>query len=158
MRRFHKSIGPFASPPWVLVLVLGWLMSGLTPRFAVAESPPRLWRPVTADKKDPNVEILLAMLDLICALLGCDSGGDPLAPTPMLGEPLLPAYAVAEMNDQINAYGSLGPLPSLSPEQRAQGRSDASSFLGFLGANSYLVPDGLRNSYSNMLSGLINDL
>jgi len=105
------------------------------------------------------MEILLAFIDLICALLSCDTGGAPLTPTPMLtSDRSLPPQAEAEMVDQINAYNATGPLPTLTPAERAKGRDDASTFLGFLQDNPYLVPDPLRNAYCGMLSGLINDL
>ena len=158
MRKSHKSIGPTVSPPWVLVLGLGWLVLGPTARFAVAEQPPRLRLPATATSNGTKEEILLAFLELICALLDCDASGPPLAPTPLMSNQSFSPQAEAEMVDQINAYNASGPLPTLTSGQRSQGRSDASAFLVFLHDNPFLVSDPLRNAYCGMLTGLINDL
>lgn len=159
MHQSHKSIGHFVSPLLLLAMGCGWLVLGPSPRLAVAGTPPGLRLSAAAEEEDPNIEILLAFLDLICALLGCDTGGDPLAPTSMLASlEILSPQAEAEMIDQINAYHTMGPLPTLSPKQRAQGRSDAQAFLSFLQTHRYLINQELGNGYIGMLSGLINDL
>lgn len=113
---------------------------------------------LTTTDEDEDYAILLLLIELMCALLGCEDG-DPLLPLAETHAHLnSPAAIESEMGIQMDVFYARGPRPDLTPSERSYGRRDAADARAFIRDRPGIVNESLADAYCNMLSELINAL